>query len=362
VLLFAILGVTPVLGGVNSWTATGPAGLVYALAADPVISGTLYASTDQGTFRSLDHGATWSSYPSTPEGLPPYAFAIDPFARGSLVAGSNHLYRTTDDGASWVEVTPPTYNGLITPTLLQFDTHVPGRLYAGQQGSGVFRSDDAGASWVAFDASLGLATAFAIDPADSSRLFLGTELGDVYRSLDTGATWTKVERPGFGFFLLRLAFVGAGQRALMSVSDSDMWETFNAGQSWLPSRIPGVAALPSSLAVDPAHPANLFVTAGPPASPPEIPPPIPPAVFRSTDGGVVWTPLIAGLPDYPTITSLVADSTGTYVHGIAQTGTWSFQILGGASTTIPTLSPVLLISLAVALAIAGALAVRRASA
>jgi photosystem II stability/assembly factor-like uncharacterized protein len=66
----------------------------------------------------------------------------------------------------------------------------------------IFRSTDAGATWTPID-NLGLPNgipdipvhSIVVDPADSRRLFVGTDLG-VFVSIDTGANW-MVENGGF---------------------------------------------------------------------------------------------------------------------------------------------------------------------
>lgn len=63
--------------------------------------------------------------------------------------------------------------------------------YAVQQGSGVFRTTDGGATWHALDEGLrgatGEATAVAIDPRNAQRLYLSTEAGQFVVGLSAGA-------------------------------------------------------------------------------------------------------------------------------------------------------------------------------
>ncbi|HEY3247667.1 MAG TPA: hypothetical protein VGK88_05185 [bacterium] len=80
------------------------------------------------------------------------------------------------------------------------DPHRSGRAYAGTNGDGVWRTDDAGVTWVQAGAAPGSGhvTALAVDPhehaAEGGTLYLGTEPSRFYRSTDGGHTWE--EGPG----------------------------------------------------------------------------------------------------------------------------------------------------------------------
>ena len=80
------------------------------------------------------------------------------------------------------------YGGTVTALAVDPSNHA--RLYAGT-GAGVFRSDNAGVSWVRSGVGPIAASSIiciAVDPITSARVYAGTG-GYLYKSTDAGATW-----------------------------------------------------------------------------------------------------------------------------------------------------------------------------
>jgi photosystem II stability/assembly factor-like uncharacterized protein len=76
-------------------------------------------------------------------------------------------------------------------TALAINPNTPNTLYAGTQGSGVFKSTNGGANWRAVNIGLTNTTvnALAIDPNTPNILYAETGRG-VFKSTDGGANWT----------------------------------------------------------------------------------------------------------------------------------------------------------------------------
>jgi photosystem II stability/assembly factor-like uncharacterized protein len=77
------------------------------------------------------------------------------------------------------------------PTCLSADPRVPGRAWCGTHRSGVFRSDDGGASWQACGLPGRLIMSIAASPTEPDVVWAGTEPSEVWRSDDAGATWQQ---------------------------------------------------------------------------------------------------------------------------------------------------------------------------
>jgi hypothetical protein len=71
---------------------TGPSG--------ETLTGALYAGTDQGVFKSIDAGVSWSAMPFH---LPVVGLAVSPDGSHRMLAidSNGDVYRSTDGGASW---------------------------------------------------------------------------------------------------------------------------------------------------------------------------------------------------------------------------------------------------------------------
>lgn len=70
----------------------------------------------------------------------------------------------------------------------------PERVFVGTAGAGLLRSDDAGETWDPVATFGDRVTAVTVHPRDPDVVWAGTEPSRIYRSIDAGDTWT--ERPG----------------------------------------------------------------------------------------------------------------------------------------------------------------------
>jgi len=146
-------GVFKSLNGGGSWQATGLRETsVLNLAIDPITPTTLYAGTGYlsntaggGVFKSLNGGDSWSAVNT---GLPNLAnilaLAIDPTMPTSLYASARGIvFRSLNGGGSWSEVSTGLANTVVWA--LAIDPEAPATLWAGAVG--VFKSLNAGSSW-----------------------------------------------------------------------------------------------------------------------------------------------------------------------------------------------------------------------
>ena len=127
------------------------------------------------------------------------------------------LHRSDDDGATWIEIAAPSYEGIdadskdppslkLLWTLEASGADQPGVLWAGTIPGGLFRSEDRGESWSlarslwddprrsqwfggGFDKP-GIHSV-CVDPRDSNRVSLGVSCGGVWQSDDAGASWRQ---------------------------------------------------------------------------------------------------------------------------------------------------------------------------
>lgn len=89
--------------------------------------------------------------------------------------------------------TPASMDGGVIQTIA-IDPATPSILYVGTAGSGVFKSQDGGATWQ--PAREGIESqdvqALAIDPVDPDNVYAGSTTGGIFRSRDGGASWTAI--------------------------------------------------------------------------------------------------------------------------------------------------------------------------
>jgi photosystem II stability/assembly factor-like uncharacterized protein len=176
------------------------------IAVDPKDHSVYVATTQggQGLWKSTDFGATFARIDRAPGaagdqylGLSGRNVTVDPHDHHTVFFAANGaasgVWRSLDAGASWEQVDAS--DAVLSVTVDPNDSNV---VYAGTLSTGVLKSIDGGASFVA--KSSGLPDSFqtsrtgsvVIDTHDSNILYVGTEGGGVYRSTDGAESWLPV--------------------------------------------------------------------------------------------------------------------------------------------------------------------------
>ena len=228
-------------GGTN-WTSinTGLSSIyVHALAINPQTPDTLYAGTYDGLFKSTNGGTDWTPINTGFSSIHVYTLAIDPKAPDTLYAGTyDGLFKSTNGGTNW------TATGLTSTDVhaLAINPQAPETLYAGSAsfseqigflGWGVFKSTDGGTSWcwtaVSNDLTNAYVSAIAIDPQIPGTLYAGTDGGGVYKSSNGGMNWTAINTGLTNTFVNTLAinpqtpetlYAGTGSGVFKLVTES----------------------------------------------------------------------------------------------------------------------------------------------
>lgn len=217
---------------------------------------------------------------------------------------------------AWVERGPSNIGARVTD--LEVHPTNPSILYAAMASGGVFKSVDAGVSWTPiFDEQAALTIGdVALDPQNPDVIWVGTGEANsssfswfgigVYRSDDAGATWSYAgleETRYVGRVVVdpgnsdRVWVAGAG--VLFGTNpDRGVFRTTNGGSTWDRVLFLNDSTSAIDIAIDPAKPDTIFAAmwervrgltyrrSRGPAS----------GLYRSYDGGDSWTELTTGLP------------------------------------------------------------------
>ena len=340
-------------GGRDEWEISGPlfAGWeMYHLKGSPAAPDRLYASQTSGWFgqqiqRSDDGGKTWEAVGNEfkYDGVPgthqwydgtqhPWEFKriwhLEPSLTDpdTVYAGAEDaaLFQTIDGGRTWREfpglrgakghLWQPGAGGMGLHTIV-LDPSNPRRIFVAISAAGVFRTDDAGATWQAVNR--GLKSGYQIPDPDadvghcvhriamhSSRpgvLFMQKHW-DVMRSDDAGGMWHEVSGnlpSDFGFPIDVHAHEPETIYVVPIKSDSEhfppegklrVYRSRTGGNEWegltkgLPQKDCYVNVLRDAMAVDSLDPCGVYfgTTGG--------------QVYVSADGGDSWNPIVRDLP------------------------------------------------------------------
>jgi len=175
--------------------------IVVSIAIHPRDPRILYAGTTGGIYRSDDGATSWKKInngliPDTElmaaMALGVNAIVFDVVNPEIVYAGTTKgLFRTDTRGERWERIGRSLPDPFVSSILI--DPTQPKTLYIGGPG-GVWKSPDSGQSWTAINqglASLNI-RALAMSPRDSRILYAGTNGSGLYRSTDAGANWTPL--------------------------------------------------------------------------------------------------------------------------------------------------------------------------
>jgi photosystem II stability/assembly factor-like uncharacterized protein len=270
-----------------------PIGAVWSLEASP--DGALYAGViPAALFRSMDGGETWThldalqKHPTRPEwnpggaGLTLHHIIVGPDdpKRIWVAISSAGVYYSADGGQSW----EPRNKGVRADYLPEDQRYpefgqcahsiakapgMPDRLYQ-QNHCGMYRSDDAGRTWVSIEDGLPSTFGFpsAAHPTDPDTVFLLPLNGDskgrympdakaaIYRSRDGGRTWKDLrkglpqENAYFGVLRQALSTDSMGRAGVyFGTSGGALFASNDEAESWtmLAEHLPSILSVETAV-------------------------------------------------------------------------------------------------------------------
>jgi uncharacterized repeat protein (TIGR01451 family) len=269
---------------------------VSAFAFNPVTPSTVYAATDTGVFKSADSGSNWSAtgqialpsstFVSTTQN-PISDIVIDPINPSTLyVSSCDGIYKTIDGGDHWSASNSGLGNDYTQVSHLAIDRSNPLTIYTGTYfGShAIYKSIDGGASWSPSDANLNLDYPnlfdLVIDPTNPSILYAALN-GNFYKSTDGAKTWNSFPYLNFdGGTVYDIAIDPTNTSTLYIGTDVGIWKSVNGGVSM--TRLAGSPWYVPFVIVDPTNPSIIYASTG------DL------TIARSTDGGNTWTTASTG--------------------------------------------------------------------
>lgn len=291
-------------GGTNWTNVTNPVTVaintIFIQSPDNV-----YMATASGTSprvnRSTDYGATWVEI--TPPGLTQTVwdiFFISPTNGWIATQNGGRVYRTTDGGATWVD---SVVDGLIVPNTVKFKDTQTGFVSNNNNGN-IYKSTDGGVTWAPIAATTVRQNGFDIN---GTTIWTAGNTGTMTKSTDDGTNYTELHSAITLQQVRRIHFfnsqfgVAAGGSTSTSLNIGEVSKTTNGGATWevLPfnfGRIVYGFAAPTE---------NIWYAATGLNK-----------IFKTTDGGATWVEQASPLPGTTALWSMafVNETTG-YIGG-----------------------------------------------
>ena len=263
------------------WVGTNPAYYSYVSCFAVLDSTVLAGNGDGSLFRSTDLGSSWTNV--SPLGFGPAIASLGVSGNVVFKGHGSFIFLSTDDGSSWqkslslggAERTVPQ-----TFALAASDSD----LYAGvnlTDGIGrVYRSSDVGATWNDESDGMNFGKTFALVgvPTGSNHVIVaGTDRG-IFRSTNNGATWDSANQGLAEPSVTCLTVVG---QLLLAGTHIGISRSSDYGSTW--------ETVPSSLS---GHEVSSFAVCGTDIFAGTWDE----GIFRSGDGGTTWSGVSDGLP------------------------------------------------------------------
>jgi photosystem II stability/assembly factor-like uncharacterized protein len=292
---------------------------LYVAVTDPGSPGTVFIGGAGGIFRSDVGGESWRPLLSgLPANSSAFSLAVDSADPDTVYAGINFdggVYKSANGGTSW----NPAGTGLPNKSQvrrLQASPAAGGTVYAGLASGGIFKTADAAAHWS--PAKSGLPSdvsveALALDPNAPGTLYVA--LADshgagpsVYKTTDAAAIWSPVGAglPTAGF-ISALVVLSSPAGTVLAGSDAGLFRSGDGGAHWNPISAGLPADSIQAIAADPGGIDHrlLFAATRSGAFVFELDSTRPAiyvgtrfsGVYRSVDGGQIWTPAKVGFAD-----------------------------------------------------------------
>jgi hypothetical protein len=277
------------------------------LFADPGRPGVVYSWNFFNLKKTIDGGGSWHDLGIRNA----WVMALDPKDPSVIYIAGSEMRRSTDGGLSWTDLSGPSCTGIVVDAVIA-DTLYCSTFDLTAQRYVVSRSRDGGATW-ATTGGLGSPFYIATMFATPSGVFVNAD-GVLHRSIDAAGSWTRV----LFSYAYAVAYAPSLPNRIYVASASGISVSNDGGASF--GAPINAGDFVQSLAVDPVNP-DLVYAGGSRFG-----------VLVSSNGGVSWSPSSRGI-DAHVVTS-VAMAPGAPNTVLTTTGRGTLRTIdGGASWT-----------------------------
>jgi photosystem II stability/assembly factor-like uncharacterized protein len=263
-------------------------------------------------FLTTDDGASWTQISSADSNIDILSSVV---LDSNILAGTwNGFYLSTDDGTTWNAVTP---TGIPADTAIWCIVMIDTTLLAGTTGD-IYKSSDNGNTWTEINSGIPVDARITSIVASGDAIFAGSASNGIFKTTNGGASWTEINS---GLTDVHISQLAAMDTKLLAVTLDGVFVSDNDGMSWAA----GTSGLEN---------VNCFVVvndqllAGTDDN----------GVYLSVDGGVSWTSFSSGIPANTRVWSLAVGSDGMFAG--TSSGVWvtapPFEVMVEGETSLPS--------------------------
>jgi photosystem II stability/assembly factor-like uncharacterized protein len=271
--LAAVVAVVATRGGGSETTSAGlpDTSDYHSLLVSPANGQSLLLGTHQGLYASSDGGRTW--WFDTLSGSDAMNL-VRPGAKTIWLAGHQVFKKSTDAGASWLDVRPSGLPGLDIHGFA-VDPSDPRTLFAAIAGQGLYRSRDGGRSFAPVSRDVG-GNVMALAMMPDGRLLAGDMRQGLLVSGDGGREWRQTRAAQ----VIGIAVDPGDPKRVLGAGAGGIALSADGGRHWR-----SVLALPDGagpVAWSPSDPSLAYAVG------------FDRNLYRSSDGGASWQPVGEG--------------------------------------------------------------------
>ena len=273
----------------------------------PTVNG---LKTTSNFFKTTDAAGSWNNQNSGLAGIV-FSLAVAPSAPNTIYAATGSgFYRSTDSGSTWIKITTAGLTSFNFITAMAVDPSNASTVYLGGF-SGLLKTTDAGSNWTAINGSPLFNTtvnAIVFDPSTASTIYVGTASG-AFKSTDSGSTWIAQNNFGVPGTPSVRAFAidpAAPLTIYAGTSSNGLFKSTNGGGVWTAMNSGMGGPNPTNInaiVIDPGSSSTIYTGHGSSS--------FDGGINKSTNGGTSWTPLTNGVPNRG-VMAMVATSSAVY--------------------------------------------------
>ncbi len=164
-------------------------------------------------------------------------------------------------------------------------------------------------AWSTTGPTGGVVTAVASDPNASATVFMGTDNWGMYRSTNKGGTWTRLVAglSAGGRDIYAIAFnKNTSPSTVLIGTDDGVWKMPANGTTWTRAGLPGLEVFDIAVSPQSASQLTWYVATNETGG-----------VYKTTNGGTLWTLINKGLPTNPDADRIAVDPGNALVVYLA---------------------------------------------